>query len=890
MGLFGKLAGGVLVTLCLTPMSVPAADSGVEAAQDDVLRATLDNGLEVVIVESDLAPAVTTQMNYRVGSSEAPEGFPGMAHAAEHMMFRGGPELSGDQLSAITASLGANMNAFTAQDQTQYYFTVPRNDLEVALRIEATRMKALEITPEGWQDERGAINQEVSGDLSNPSFLAYTRMVSDLFAGTPYAHTPLGTRESFDNTTAEQLQTFHNDWYVPNNAVLVISGDVDPQQTLDEVKAQFGDIPRRDTPERPGFDFQPVKTDTIEMDTNDPYGSIYMAWRIPGLRDDEATVAGIMLDALGSQRGALASMGFDGTALSGGVFGNQMPYAGMAAAYGVFAAGADPTPIAERMREIIDKAASEGIDPELVSAAKRRAIADIESQRNAVSGLASAWSQAIVQQGLDSPQAMIERIKAVTPEQVNALAARVFATPPITATLTPQSSGEPVSRDSYGEPEQFGATPDGPVELPQWARSALADLDVPVSTLDPVDMTLPNGIRLIVQPESASNRLTLMGAVDTNPDLQVPEGEEGAAEILDGLYRYGSQSMDRIALQRALDEIAADESAGSSFSLSVAKDHFERGVELLAEHQRNPNFSERAFSILKQQNASSLPGYLESPDFLNSQALNRALLPDNDPALRHMTPESIDNLTLDQVRSYFDSAFRPDMTTIVVVGDITAQHAREVIERYFGDWQASGDRPDTDYPAVPLNQASRFYTPDRSASQANVTLAEMIDMNRDSDDRYALYLGNQVLSGDFASRLWRDLRVERGLVYGVSSNISLDAHRGDFEVSYGSDPEKVDEARALVIRNIERMQQAPVSDSELNRAKSKLLRSMPLSETSYSAIGGQLLSLSLAGRPLDAKQQAAEQYRTLDAATIQQVWQNYLRPDALVTGVRGPAQ
>ncbi|OHV08383.1 M16 family metallopeptidase [Kushneria phosphatilytica] len=884
-----RLGRGALSALWLA-LGVVLATPALADDTHDVLRSTLDNGLKVVVVHSDLAPVVTTQMNYRVGSSEAPEGFPGMAHATEHMMFRGSPGLSKDQLSAISASMGGSMNAFTAQDMTQYHFTVPSNDLDVALHIEAARMQGLDLDAEDWQQERGAIEQEVSGDLSNPSFRFYTQLVDELFRGTPYAHTPLGTRESFDNTTVAQLRAFYHSWYVPNNAVLVIAGDVDPEQTLSKVKSLFGDIPRKPLPERPEFGFSPVKGRSLELSTNNPYGAIYMAWRLPGLRSDEFATAKIMLDALGSQRGALAAMGFNGTALAGGMGGRLMPHAGLAMAYGAFSAGGDPAPIRQRMRDIIRQFASDGIDPALVEAAKRQAIAAIESRRNSISGLAGAWSQALVEQGVDSPEKLIARIQAVTPEQVDTLARRVLnPDQAIVATLTPKQSGEPVAKQGYGQPEQFGTPPDEAVELPQWASQAFAKLDIPVSTLDPTDMHLSNGIRLIVQPEHASQRLTLIGGIDTNADLQAGAGKAGVAELLDGLYQYGSAKHDRLELQRRLDAIGADESAGSSFSLSVAKQHFEQGVKLLAEHEQHPNFSKRAFSILKQQNASSLPGYLNSPDFLNGQAMQQALLPKNDPALRHMTPESIRGLTLENVRDYFHKAYRPDMTTIVVVGDITPEHARKVIEQHFGNWQASGAKPETEYPAVPLNKASRFHTPDSSARQASVSLAEMVDVTRDSPARFALYLGNQILSGDFSSRLHRALREQRGLVYGVGSSFGLQARRGSFEVNYGSDPDKVEQARSLILQNLKRMQNAPVSADELHRAKGTLLRQMPLNESSYGAIGGQLLSLSLNGKPLDASTRAAKHYLELTPQAIQQAWREYIRPDDLVTGVRGPS-
>ena len=213
-----------------------------------VLRATLPNGLRVVVVPDKLAPVVTTELSYLAGSNDAPEGFPGTAHALEHMMFRGSDGLDRDQLAELGALLGGVYNASTTETVTKYTYTVPSDDLGLALHSEALRMGGLSLNQSDWEQERGAIEQEVSRDFSSPFYTYVTQAQALLFGGTPYSHDALGTRPSFDKTDAALLRRFYETWYAPNNAILVIAGDVQPQAALAEVQAAFGGIPRREVP------------------------------------------------------------------------------------------------------------------------------------------------------------------------------------------------------------------------------------------------------------------------------------------------------------------------------------------------------------------------------------------------------------------------------------------------------------------------------------------------------------------------------------------------------------------------------------------------------------------------------------------------------------------
>src|ERR1700722_4822843 len=200
-----------------------AAPAGAQTpAGGDVTRATLDNGLRVVIVRDPLAPVVSVYDNYLIGANDTPPGFPGMAHAQEHMAFRGCQGVDADQTAGIFAQLGGDGDADTQQDLTQYFESVPSADLNIALRMDSACMRNMVDSQTEWLKERGAIEQEVAQDLSNPTYKAFARIQQDAFAGTPYAHDALGTRPSFEKTTGAMLKKFYGDWYRPNNAILVI--------------------------------------------------------------------------------------------------------------------------------------------------------------------------------------------------------------------------------------------------------------------------------------------------------------------------------------------------------------------------------------------------------------------------------------------------------------------------------------------------------------------------------------------------------------------------------------------------------------------------------------------------------------------------------------------
>jgi zinc protease len=880
----------VLLLVLACGGAVFAQDAG--RGDTNVTRATLENGMRVVIVRDALAPVVTVMQNYLVGGDETPTGFPGMAHAQEHMAFRGCREITGDQIAAIYAQLGGLSNADTQQNITQYFTTIPAADVELALRLDAACMQDVDDAQAEWDKEKGAIEQEVARDLSNPTYKFLTRLNEDMFSGTAYSHDALGTKPSFDATTAAMLKKFYKDWYAPNNAILVISGDVDPAAVLAKVRELYGKIPRRDLPARPVVKLQAVKAESFTLDSNLPYALSFISYRMPGTKSADYAAVRILSDVLASQRGNLYALVPQGKALAA-EFGIGETFPEASVGFGVLAlpADADAATVTQEMRKILNEYAAKGVPAELVDAAKRGEVAGAEFARNSIPGLAESWSQALAGEGRNSPDEFVEALKKVTVADVNRVAKEYLVDQSsITAQLKPVASGEAVSDKGFGGSESLTSAPTKPVALPAWAESHLLTLkgfSVPTSW---TDTSLPNGLRLIVKTDRTSPTVTVIGSVQHTESLEAAPGKDGVGDVLDELFTYGTTNLDRLVFQKALDDIAASETPGLNFSLRVLKQDFSRGVQLLADNELNPALPGEALENIKPQIAQFAAGNLKSPGYRTDRAVLAGLLPAKDPSLREATPQTISALTLEDVKKYYAKAVRPDLTTIVVIGDVTSEEANSVIAKWFGGWKSAGDKPEVTLPAVPLNAASAVTVPDPSQLQDTVHLAEMLGITRFDSDYYALQLGNHVLGGGFyATRLYHDLRQVNGYVYNVDVKLDARKTRADYTVTYGCDPANVSKARQLVQRDLVAMQKEEVSPAELQQAKALLLRQLSLRAASEDDLAGSLLGFAGMGLPLDELNRAAGRYASMTAAEVRAAFAKWVRPETFVQVVRGPA-
>ena len=870
----------------LTLLAVPLTASSQDAAGGvQMAHATLANGLQVYVLQDRLSPVVSMYTNYLAGANDEP--ITGLAHAQEHMMFRGSKTINATQFSDVTAITGGSYNADTQNEITQFFFEMPSQYLDIALNLERSRATGILDAQSGWNAERGAITQEVVRDNSGASYRLYVKMIHHILAGTPYADEGLGTVASFKKIQAPDLKRFYARWYHPNNVVMVIAGDVDPQSTIAKVRSLFGSIPSAPLPPRKSVHLQPLTPLTLRDNSSDPITLAMVGYRVPGYDDPDYYASEILNDVLNSPRGALYALQADGKSLGTFAEASTHPGAGISLVGSAVPVTTNGDTAVADVKAVIDGYKQSGLPPELVAVAKARELAQAQSQSNSINGLATLWSQELAVEHR-TPDDELNGLEKVSVDDVNRVLRKYYDNTTATVAIaTPKAA----SGSAFGgrEGENNSVPPTAHTVLPAFARNVLAQLHVPQSAVHPNQQTLPNGIKLITVQSSISPTVVLRGEIRTNADVQAPPGKDGIDDILNGLFQYGTTTYDRIAYQTELDKIAADVSAGSAFSLNVLAKDFDRGVTLLADDELHPALPADAFAIVKQQTVGQLTGAVQGPDFKAQRALADALYPPGDPSRRQATPETAGSVTLDDVKHYYGSTFRPDMTTIVVVGDVTPEHARSVVQAAFGGWIASGPAPDVYPPAIPRNAPSQAMIPATGRIQSDVTLAEALPLTYNDSDYPVLQLANAALSGGFGSLLYHDVREIHGYAYTVSTSVSGGHNRSTFRVNYGAYPQNTDRAKQLIVTDLTALQKKDLPADRLVRAKALLIGQLPVRSESYDGVAGTLLSYSVTGRPLDSDRRYAQAELAASADAVRAAMAKWIRPEGFASVTQGPA-
>lgn len=824
------------------PLPAPSV-SPVEAGSG-VVRATLSNGMTVILLPNNLAPVATTIVMYGVGSDD--DTVPGVAHATEHMLFRGTTDVSAGQLSDIAARMGAQYDAQTSNEFTLYWFKLPSAYVDVALHIEADRMTRAAIRASDWATERGAIEQEIRAQESQPGFAISSKLRSVFFSGTPFGNVVGGTVPSFEKLTSDDIRAFYQKWYHPSNATLIVSGDIDPQKTLGQIHGLFDAIPAGPPPARPQIQIPPLANTTIRETMDFPVGFGALAYRVPGATDPDYAASLVLNEAFNSGRGALEDLGAVHKVLGAFSFSNAYPETGVNFLVAVPVAGDTPESALALVSGVVDDYRRNGVPQELIDAAKTRLLAERAYSQASISGLGFAWAEADSHHQT-SPDEIYKAIAQVGSGDLSRVLNEYFSTDHQVSLII---SAKPTSVLSKPDPnagvENVAYTPTKDEPLPEWAASALsASLHAPASDANIVTRRLPNGLWLDIRHESAAPAVIVSGVIRNDPQLYDPPGKDGVSMLVSGILPWGTATYDRKAYQAQLDSVAATISLGTTFSMSVPSKDFDRGMELLADGLLHPAFAPDAFTTVKADWLQSVIVDNALPSEKADLATRLALYPPGDPRRRDVTARTISSITLDDVKRYYRFAYRPDLTKIAVVGDVTPQQAQAVAQKYFGGWKATGPKPTFQYPVIRSKapKASSVTVTSSTNTQSQVTLRQVLHLRGTDNDYVPLLLANTILSGEgTGSLLFQNLRTRDGYVYSVDSDLNLNSNGAEFSISFASEPKNVNNAESAALSIIKQMQHKPLPMVELQRAKASLLAKKVLPLDSYSGVADDMLA------------------------------------------------
>lgn len=455
-----------ILAIALAAITVFFAPASSYAAVFNPQTATLDNGMQVVLVENHRAPVVTHMVWYKVGSADEPQGVSGIAHFLEHLMFKGTDDIAPGDFSKIVARNGGNDNAFTSWDYTGYFQNIARDRLDLVMEMEADRMANLKLSDDVVLPERDVIIEERRSRLdTSPGALLGEQMRASLYMAHPYGRSIIGWRHEMEQLTTEDALEFYQNWYAPNNAILVVAGDITMDELLPMAEKYYGVIPRGKDMTRNRVQ-EPVQHAPRKVTMRDPqvgqasWSRYYLA---PSYNTDAADAA--PLDVLSEIIGSGTTSRFfkslvvdQQLASSVGTFYN--PVAVDLATFGVYGVPRGDVELADLEQAIeaeIDKVVADGVTQDELDRAKQKLLDSAVFARDSLSAGARVLGQSLaVGLSVDQVESWPDRISAVTVDQVNDAAKRVFDDKrSVTGWLMPPEGG-PVTRGGAALPITSG--------------------------------------------------------------------------------------------------------------------------------------------------------------------------------------------------------------------------------------------------------------------------------------------------------------------------------------------------------------------------------------------------------------------------------------------------
>ena len=877
-------------------------------------RFTLPNGLRVLVHTDRKAPVVAVSVWYGVGSKHEPAGRTGFAHLFEHLMFNGSENAPGDFFKPLQEAGATDFNGTTWFDRTNYFQTVPTGALDRALFLESDRMGHLlgAVTQEKLDNQRGVVQNEKRQGDNQPFGLVDYLIYEALFPpGHGYRHSTIGSMADLDAASLEDVRRWFNDNYGPNNAVLVLAGDIDAATARPLVERYFGHIPRGPSL-APVMDGPVTLKAPVSLTHRDRVATtrIYRSWSTPGLND----LNSVALEAGVSVLGGLSSSRLDNIlvrdeklAVSVTADFNVFQSVGVLTLAADVRPGVAPEDVARRMDEVISSLIRSGPTAEELDRARRVEIAGKIRAAEAVGGFGGkAVTLAEGELYADDPGLYRKRLAAwasLTPEAVQSAMKTWLGRPVLSLRVDP------------GERDRDG----GPLGGDPAARGVVIDRTGVVTTSRPprADPVLP-GVGKVpaldfpeIERASLDNGMPVIFARRTGEPRTLIAASFDAGAAADGAIRYGAQAMMLRALTEGAGALSSREIAeraevlGASLAAAAGADrsnvfldaltpNLAPSLALLADVLRRPTFDSQVVERLRGQQLARIAAEANNPPAIAAAELSRRIYGPGHPYSVRATGAGdaavVSRLTPADLRALHDQWIRPDNGRLLIVSDRPLTELMPALNAAIGDWAAASGvaRGAKTFPEPPAPAGNRVILIDRPKSPQAVIAAGKVLQARGGDDLLALQAGNEVLGGGFLSRLNMNLRETKGWSYGVGSGVPEVAERVAFRISAPVQADRTADAISEILRETRDFtSQRGTTAEERQLTVEGATRELPGQFERGAAVLNGLSALADFGRPDDWYERLADRYAAMTAADMDGAVRRLVDPRGLTFVVVG---
>ena len=835
----------------------------------------LSNGLTVVVHEDHSDPVVHVDVTYHVGSAREEIGKSGFAHFFEHMMFQGSDHVGDEQHFKIVTESGGTLNGSTNTDRTNYYETVPNNQLEKMIWLEADRMGFLldAVTQRKFEVQRETVKNERGQNYDNrPYGLVREVVAKNLYPyGHPYSWLTIGYIEDLNRVNVEDLKNFFLRWYGPNNATLTIGGDVKPAEVVKMVEKYFGSIPKGPAVENMNLPAPVVSSDRYVtlVDNYARLPQLYVTYpTVPSFHADQPALD-CLAEILGQGKNSVfyQELVKDQKALNAFAFGSNSELAGTMSLILMPTPG---TALAES-KGLIDKALKtfedRGVTDEDIEKFKGSFESQYINQLQSVSG--KVRQLAYWQTFTGSPNQIgneLKRNTSVTKEDVLRVYEKyIKGKAAVILSIVPKGKeSDIVAPENYTIDESKYKAPNyGYAGLTyQKPKDSFDRSKLPGNGPNPVvsvpkytKKRLDNGVQTIVTQSTELPIVTISFTIPGGHILQANDTSKiGLARMFASMMNEDTKNYTGEQMQVELQKIGSSVSVfsdfdGINFRIQTLTKNLDRTLALFEERLLYPNFTEEAFSRIQKQAIEGFKQSKSRPASIASDVFNKMNYGSSILGLSEAGTEyTVTNLTLQDVQDYYNNYMTSRDARLVVVGDVTD---KEIIGKLgFLSKLPNKEIKLPTIPPMPTVDKTRLYLVDvPKAAQTEFRIGSVTGLKYDATgEYYRTQLTNYVLGGAFNSRLNLNLREDKGWTYGARSYFSGDKYTGAFTFSSGIRANATDSAVVEVMTELKNYAEKGITDEEVAFMKSALGQRDALSyETGFQKAGfiGRILEYDL---------------------------------------------